>query len=159
LCQPEFQAALAARDARLFVLSFAPEERLRQWIPFFQTTFLAPAYDERSLVVPETVFARTRFLVDPERAVYHAYGLGQNTVWRVYGPRILWQYARWWARGKPIRLNDDALQRGGNFVVGGDGHLTLAHTGRDQADRPAPEAILAALLLSQRSGPGSRDPE
>jgi hypothetical protein len=48
-------------------------------------------------------------------------------------------------QGKPIRLRDDALQRGGNFVVGRDGHLTLAHTGRDQSDRPEPAEILAAL--------------
>jgi hypothetical protein len=48
-----------------------------------------------------------------------------HSIWRVYGPRILWQYALWWLQGKPIRLRDDALQRGGNFVVGRDGHLTL----------------------------------
>jgi hypothetical protein len=127
------------------VISFADEERLRRWIPYFQQQFLAPAYRSQGLAVPDTVFERTHFLADPSRVVYHAYGLGRNSIWRVYGPRILWQYALWWIQGKPIRLRDDALQRGGNFVVGRDGHLTLAHTGRDQSDRPEPAEILAAL--------------
>lgn len=143
--QPTFLSALSERDARLLVLSFADERRLRDWIPFFQRTFLEPAYAEQGLALPADVFARTRFLADPARAVYHAYGLGRNAVWRVYGPQILWQYVRWGAQGKPLRLNDDALQRGGNFVVARDGRLTLAHTGRDQSERPTPATILAAL--------------
>lgn len=143
--QPPFLSALTERDAWLFVFSFATEERLRRWVPWFQHHFVEPAYAERGLPLPTDIFARTRFLSDPTRAVYRAYGLGRNTVWRVYGPKILWQYARWGAQGKPIRLNDDALQRGGNFVVARDGRLTLAHTGRDQSDRPTPEAIIAAL--------------
>jgi hypothetical protein len=145
VCQPDYLSALAERDARLLVFSFADEERLRRWIPYFQRQLLTPASAERGLAVPDAIFDRTRFLADPSRAAYHAYGLGRNTVWRVYGPRILWQYARWGIQGKPIELNDDALQRGGNFVVGRDGRLSLAHTGRDQADRPTPHAILAAL--------------
>lgn len=143
--QPTFLSALTTRDAQLLVVSFADERRLREWVPFFQRQFLEPAYAERDLALPAEIFARTRFLADPARAVYQAYGLGRNAVWRVYGPQILWQYARWGAQGKPIRLNDDALQRGGNFVVARDGLLTLAHTGRDQSDRPPPAAIIAAL--------------
>jgi hypothetical protein len=137
--------ALAAHDARLLVFSFANEERVRQWIPFFQSQFLEPAYTERGLTLPPDPFERTHFLADPSRMVYHAYGLGRNSVWRVYGPHILWQYARWGMQGKTLRLNDDALQRGGDFVVGRDGRLTLAHTGRDQSDRPSPQQIIAAL--------------
>jgi alkyl-hydroperoxide reductase/thiol specific antioxidant family protein len=136
---------LHERDAYLLVISFADQERLRAWTPFFNRQFLAPAYARRGLTPPEDVFARTRFLADPSRMVYRAYGLGRNSVWRVYGPRIVWQYIKWGMQGKPIRLTDDALQRGGNFVVGRDGLLTLAHTGRDQSDRPTPEAILRAL--------------
>ncbi len=138
-------SALAARDAQLLVISFAPEERLRLWIPYFQREFLAPAYAERGLALPADSFERTRFLADPLRTVYHAYGLGRNAVWRVYGPQILWQYAKWWAQGKPIKINDDALQRGGDFVVTADGRLTLAYTGRDQADRPKIDRIIEAL--------------
>ena len=123
--------ALHERDAYLLVFSFADQERVRDWIRFLNRQFLEPAYAPRGLTPPEDVFARTRFLADPSRTVYRAYGLGRNSVWRVYGPRILWQYVKWGMQGKPIRLNGDALQRGGNFVVGRDGRLTLAHTGRD----------------------------
>lgn len=101
-------------------------------------------------MMPAEPLARTRFLADPERAVYRAYGLGRNSLLRVYGPRILAQYVVWGLRGKPIRIREDTLQRGGNFVVGRDGRLTLAHTGRDQADRPSVDTILAAL----RAGAG-----
>lgn len=148
LHQPNFQHELAALDARLLVLSFADLERLRHWVPYFRRRFLDPSYAQEGIAPadrPADPFARTRFLADPTRAVYHAYGLGRNTVWRVYGPRILWQYLHWGVQGKPIGIRDDTLQRGGNFVVGRTGRLTLAHTGRNQADRPSPEAILAAL--------------
>lgn len=129
----------------MLVVSFANEDKLRRWVPFFRRQFVEPAYAERGLALPINIFERVRFLADPSRGVYRAYGLGRNAVWRVYGPQILWQYARWGIQGKPIRLTDDALQRGGNFVVARDGRLTLAHTGRDQSDRPAPARIIEAL--------------
>ena len=145
LHQPEVLEQLAALDARLLVMSFAPLERLRSWLPFFRATFLDRAYRERAVPPPADPFARTRFLADPRRAVYRASGLGRNTIWRVYGPRILARYALWALQSRPIRLRDDTLQRGGDFVVGRDGRITLAHTGRDQADRPSVEAMLRAL--------------
>lgn len=143
---PPVLEQLAALDAQLLVVSFAKVGRLEHWVPYFTRAFLAPRYREHGLALPANPFARTRFVADPELAVYHAYGLGRNSRWRVYGPGILWQYARWWAQGKPLRkVQDDPLQRGGNFVVGRDGRLTFAHTGRDQADRPSAAAILEAL--------------
>lgn len=145
LHQPTFQHDLAALDARLLVVSFAEAERLRHWLPYFRRRFLEPAYAWDGQTAPADAFARTTFLADPTRAAYHAYGLGRNAAWRVYGPRILAQYVRWGLQGKPIRVRDDTLQRGGNFVVGARGQLALSHTGRDQAERPSLSAILAAL--------------
>lgn len=142
---PDTLDPLAALDAHVLVFSFANLERLRHWIPYFRRRFLAPAYEQRRLAVPDDVFQRTRFLADPQRAVYHVYGLGRNSVWRVYGPSIIWQYIKWGIQGRPIRMQEDTLQRGGDFVVGRDGLLTLAHTGRDQSDRPSVNVILAAL--------------
>jgi hypothetical protein len=145
LHQPDVLSQLAALDAQLVIVSFAAVERLQRWVPYFRRRFLEPAYVARGLAVAVDPFARTRFLADPIRAAYHAYGLGRNSVWRVYGPRILAQYARWGLQGKPIRVYQDTLQRGGNFVIGPSGRLMLAHTGRDQAERPSVAAILAAL--------------
>ncbi len=79
--------------------------------------------------------------------MYRTYGLGRHSVREVYGFKFLLQYALWAAQGKPIRNNlQDKLQRGGNFVVGRDGRLTLSYIGRDQSDRPRTEQILAALI-------------
>ena len=143
--QPDVLEQFAALGARLLVVSFARRDHLSAWIPYFQRTLLAPAYRQRNLAMPAHPFARTTFVADPDRAAYTAYGLGRNSVLRVYGPRILWRYVRWGIEGKPIKINGDTLQRGGDFVVGRDGRLTLAHTGRDQADRPPASVILAAL--------------
>jgi hypothetical protein len=143
--QPDVLEQLVALDARLLVVSFADAERLRQWIPFFRRRFLEPTYGRGQLAAPADPFVWTRFLADPARTAYHTYGLGRNAVLRVYGPRILWQYVKWGVQGKPIRIRDDTLQRGGDFVVGRDGHLTLAHSGRDQSERPSASAIVAGV--------------
>ena len=140
---------LAALDAHLLVISFAPLARLDRYTRYLRDTLIPMGYRERGLTPPanrDVLYARTRFAADPTLAVYHAYGLGRNSVLRVYGPRIIWQYVVWGLRGRRIRFGgEDTLQRGGNFVVGRDGRLTLAHTGRDQADRPPIAAILDAL--------------
>lgn len=150
---PPVAAEIAALDARLLVLSFAPLDRLQAWLPRFRTEFVQARYRESGRAMPSDVFSRTRFLADPERAVYHAYGLGRNSVLRVYGPRIIWQYVRWALAGRPIaRPTEDTLQRGGDFVVGCAGRLTLAHVGRDQSDRPPASALLAALGADGRAG-------
>lgn len=146
LHRPEVLTELTALEAHLLVISFAPLEHLRLWVPHFQENFLEPWYAEHAQPWPADLFARTRFLTDPNLAAYHAYGLGRNSVVKVYGPGILWQYVRWGIQGKPIhKPTEDPLQRGGDFVVDRAGQLTLAHLGRDQADRPPIADILGAL--------------
>jgi hypothetical protein len=68
---------------------FADLERLRHWVPCFRWRFLEPAYGPPGLTVPADPVVWTRFLTDPVRAAYRAYGLGRNSMLRVYGPRIL----------------------------------------------------------------------
>ncbi len=145
LHQPAVLEALSTLDARLLVISFAGVETLRGWIPSFQRTMLDRSYGEQGFLPPAEPFARTRFASDRTRAVYHAYGLGRNAALRVYCPRILWQYLKWGVAGKPIRIQDDTLQRGGDFVIDRNGQLSLAHSGRDQAERPSSDVILDAL--------------
>jgi hypothetical protein len=148
LHQPEPHAALRAAGATVLALSFAPLDRLVAWVPYFRDTFLAPALDGVAAAAAAAAsgpLAHTRFLADPDLAVYHAYGMGRNSALRVYGPRILWQYLRWAALRVPIRRPaEDPLQKGGDFVVGAGHRVTLAHVGRDQADRPPLAALLAA---------------
>jgi hypothetical protein len=146
LHQPEVLEQLAGLDGRWLVLSFAKTDRLQSWIPHFRDNFLLPYYQEHGWPWPTGLFARTRFVADPSLAVYHAYGLGRNTLRQVYSRQILRQYARWRAQGKTINWpQEDVLQRGGNFVVGQAGRLTLAHTGRDQSERPGVAELLASM--------------
>lgn len=145
LHQPDVLRRLAALDAHLLVVSFAAPSRLSGWVPYLRDTMIVPSYGQHEEAVPADIFQRTRFVADPDRHTYASYGLRRNSVVRVYGPRILWRYLQWGLQGKPIRIREDTLQRGGDFVIGRGGLLTLSHTGRDQSDRPAVSAILAAL--------------
>ena len=142
---PTVLAELERLDARLLVVSFAPVERLQRWVPFFTEQLLARGYAERHLTLPDKPFARTDFVANPTLDVYHAYGLGRYNPVGAFSLPVLGQYIRWGLQGRPIGLAGDPLQRGGNFVVGRSGLLTLAHAGRNQGERPAPEAIIAAL--------------
>lgn len=152
LHRPDILETYAALEARLVVLSFASLDRFREWVPAFQVEFLEPFYKEIAQPARKKVgrvddpFARTHFVADATLSVYHDFGLGRNSAFKVYGAKILWQYAIWAAQGKPIKKSGgDTLQRGGDFVVGRDGRLTLSHVGEDQSDRPSIEAVLAAL--------------
>ena len=146
LHRPDPQRQIAAMDARVLVVSFAPLTALTEWVPFFRQQYVGRYYKEQGLEVPEGIFQNTRFLADPERNVYHTYGLGRHSVWEAYGPKIIGIYLKFIANRRPLRMpGADTLQRGGDFVVNRDMRLTLAHVGRDQSERPACEEILAAL--------------
>lgn len=146
LHRPEVLSKLADLDARLIVVSMANLEELKDWVPFFAKTFLDPVIEQTPREQIAGPFCRTRFLADPARSAYRAYGLGRHSLREVYGLRFMLQYALWAAQGKPIRNNQqDKLQRGGNYVVGRDGRLSMSHIGRDQSDRPPVEKTLAAL--------------
>jgi hypothetical protein len=145
---PEIQHQFAATNAQLFVVSFAPIEELRQWLPFFRKSFLERYFKEHKLDLPSAFFTRTRFLSDTGLQAYHAYGLGRFSPWRAYGPKIIRQYMRFIFQGKPLRIpNGDTLQKGGDFVVNHEGRITLSHIGTDQSERPIVSDILAALRL------------
>jgi hypothetical protein len=122
--------------AALLVISFAPAERLDRWV----NTVL-------DAEMPRAWRVRTGFIADPALRLYRAYGLGRNSPLRVYGPRILLHYARRWVRGHGIpRVTEDPLQRGGDFIVNTHGQIAFSHVGIDQADRPAADRIIAALI-------------
>jgi hypothetical protein len=131
----DLQPTIADKRVSIVVVTFAESSDLSLW-------------QERVLFAeaPSADFANTAFLSDPSLTIYHTYGLGRNSFLRVYGVRILWHYAKLYLRGKPLpRVKQDTLQRGGDFVIGRDGRIALAHVGRDQSDRVNSRDIIKAL--------------
>lgn len=106
-------------------------------------TFGAPervAAYQRDQLAPLTV------LVDDDRRTYRAYGLGRGSVWKVWGPKIWWAYAKLIRRGRRFRRpSEDTLQLGGDFVVGRDGRIAYAFYSDDPDDRPPVDDLVAAV--------------
>ena len=88
-----------------------------------------------------------RCLVDEQRAVYRAYGMGRASWLRTLTPHSLAPYVRLMFSARTVHRepDQDVRQRGGDFVVGRDGRIRLAYVSDDPADRPTVDAILAAL--------------
>jgi peroxiredoxin len=121
------RAELEARDAVVLVIGFEEARRVGGYCRRHQLPF--------------------RCLVDERRAVYRAYGLGRASWLRTLTPRSLAPYVRLMLSGRAVRRasQQDVRQRGGDFVVGRDGRIRLAHASDDPADRPSVDEILRAL--------------
>jgi len=86
-------------------------------------------------------------LLDRERAVYQAYHL-ERSFWRSRNLNTRWYYFKAWLAGKKsldIHDGEDTSQLGGDFIIGRNGVLRLAHPSRDPTDRPTAEALLKVL--------------
>lgn len=84
-------------------------------------------------------------LLDPERALYQAYGLGTSFV-RVWSPHVMWHYLKLVLRGqKLLPVQGDPHQMGGDFIVDAAGFIRLAHASKDPVDRPPVEKLLSVL--------------
>ena len=89
-------------------------------------------------------------LADPERQAYVALGMGRTTVWRWLRPGIAWRYLKAVLRGGRIRRipeGEDALQTGGDFLVGRDRRLVWVYASLDPTDRPTVEQLLQAARV------------
>jgi hypothetical protein len=118
---------LASLDAAVLVVGFEAERRVGGYCQRYQIPFPC--------------------LVDAERAVYRAYGMGRGSWLRTLTPRALAPYIRQVFSGRLIRsaADQDVRQRGGDFVIGRDGRLTMAYASDDPADRPSIDQIIAAI--------------
>ena len=82
-------------------------------------------------------------LLYPEREVYRIYGLKESWL-RSWNMRTLWLYVRLLLRGRKWRgIQENSTQLGGDFIVGADGIVRLAHPSKEAADRPAVPELLA----------------
>ncbi len=120
------QNDLAARDAVVLVVSFDAARRVEGYCRRHQLPF--------------------HCLVDEARDAYRAYGLTRGSWRQTLTLRALAPYVRRFFSGRAVRAaaGQDIRQRGGDFVVGRDGRLTLVYVSDDPADRPDVDSIVAA---------------
>ena len=117
---------IQAKGAEVAAISFEPRGRL------FQLT--------RQLQLPFPV------LSDPERDVYAAYSLAQGSLLKIFSPKTVWTYAKYFARGRRYEhAASDWKQLGGDFILGDDGTVLYGHRGQTPADRPSVARLIAKL--------------
>ena len=87
-----------------------------------------------------------RFLADPDRSAYRAFGLESASWWRLLHPRVIGRYLGLILRGRrPQMAHEDVHQLGGDFVLDRTGRVVYEFRSRDPADRPSIEELLAAV--------------
>jgi hypothetical protein len=117
----QFQAA----NVQIATISFGSEYWSKVWLQETQSPF--------------------PFLVDQEQKAYRAYGLERSAL-RAWSPRNLLYYAKAKLQGRETLGNrGDTHQLGGDFVVGENGRVLLAHPSRDPVDRPSIAELLQAV--------------
>jgi hypothetical protein len=92
-------------------------------------------------------------LIDADRSVYAAYGLGRAPRRTVWGLASAKRYAsilrssglRRWLDDLGSPGGDDTRQLGGDFVIAPNGRLTWGYWGTGPADRPSPDEIVNAV--------------
>jgi len=105
-------------------------------------TFEATAVARR---LRERLGSPFRWLTDPQREAYRAYGMAQSSLWSSLAPATMAAYLRAMLHGHlPHGMGSDLKQLGGDFVADAEGRLALVNPQRDVADRPSAAALLAA---------------
>lgn len=88
-------------------------------------------------------------LLDPQRTIYRAFGLGSSYA-KVLKFSFLLQAAEYQTTGRgfpdvPHRLLGNIYQMGGDFVLDEEGKVCLCHPSQHPLDRPAMADLLAAM--------------
>ena len=110
------------------------------------------------VVTPSTADTLARYKVadrwpvpvvgDPDRAVYHAFGLERASWWTFLNPFVLLRYQWAMLRGylpRPPAHGEDVLQLGGDFVVSREGKIVFAFRSANPTHRPSVAKLLAAV--------------
>jgi peroxiredoxin len=85
------------------------------------------------------------FLVDSERAAYHAYGMESSFI-RSWSPSAMWYHVKAVLQNREtFGKRGDPHQLGGDFIVDRRGIIQMAHPSREPTDRPSVEKILTTL--------------
>jgi len=94
---------------------------------------------------------RWPLLIDRQRALYRAYGMGRGRWSAIWGPATWLAYVQLIARGRRLRRpTGDVYQLGGDVIVDPTGQVALHHVGKGPADRPAVGVLLEAVRQLRR---------
>ncbi len=89
-------------------------------------------------------------LVDPDRALYRAYGMLRGRAWHIFGPPAIWVYLKLLAKGRRLRrLGSDVTQLGGDVLVDPGGTVRFHYVGSGPADRPSVESMVDIVRRGQ----------
>jgi peroxiredoxin len=120
-----FSAELEARKTRVALISFGTTELAQAWVAETNASF--------------------RFLLDPERKAYQAFGLDQS-MRRSWGIKVWLEYTRLMVKGRKWRgIQGDSSQLGGDIIVDREGIIRMAYRSQDPTDRPPVSDILERL--------------
>ncbi len=111
-------------NVEVLLVSFSSKGYARRW-----TKEVCPAF---------------RLLLDREKAVYRAYELG-HSLSRALNTRTIKSYAQFVRADRPLRIQGDPAQLGGDFIIDTEGAIRLAYRSHDPTDRPSAEQLLTVL--------------
>ncbi len=123
------------RRVDVVAVGFGTPEQLTEWTPV------------RPISLP--------VLVDPERKLYAALGLGRTSLLALLRPGVIAHYLRLFKRwGRPRKPQQDPWQLGGDFLVDPSGRVLWAYRSKNPADRPSITTLLQAIdrCLGQTGG-------
>ena len=85
-------------------------------------------------------------LIDSDRTLYGAYGMGRGRLWQIYSPATIASYLKLMIRGRRPRVaTGDTYQLGGDVLIDPEGIIRILHVSEDPADRPEVEDILRVV--------------
>jgi peroxiredoxin len=133
-------ACLPCREHLLEVLAHKDELALRVVAVAFAPSDVLAGY-QRRLGLDDV-----QVLSDPERRAYREFGFGRGSIARVWlDPRVWLRYLSLIRRGRrPERVQEDALQLGGDVLIDASGRVRWVYASRGPEDRPSLAAITAA---------------
>ena len=134
----EFDQEIASLQGQVAVISFARPEQLKRFAERLGHPYL--------------------WLADPERRSYQRLGLGRGGLLAIAPPRVIWDYIRFFLRGKIWHPEQaDVAQLGGDFVFDRSGNLTLKQLSSRSDDRPSVQTVMAAFRQAARTGAGAAE--
>lgn len=85
-------------------------------------------------------------LADPEREGYRTYGLKRGNAWEVIGPAAIVRGLQARRKGHHIeKIEGDAFQMPGTFIIDRDGTVRYAKYARHSGDHPDTRELVAVL--------------